>query len=74
MNTQSQKSHYLSYLLRLWQVDAGGSSEFTEGKIWRVSIESSLTGERLGFADLGEFIVFLLKLTGSTNRVDEQGS
>ncbi len=45
---------YRSVLLRLWQVD-------TEGKrAWRFSLENSATGERRGFANLGELLVFLL--------------
>lgn len=45
---------YQSFLLRLWQVD-------TEGKhAWRFSLENSATGERRGFANLGELLVFLL--------------
>jgi len=45
---------YRSFLLRLWRVD-------TEGKrAWRFSLENSVTGERRGFANLGELLVFLL--------------
>ncbi len=45
---------YQSFLLRLWQVN-------TEGKrAWRFSLENSVTGERRGFANLGELLVFLL--------------
>ncbi len=45
---------YRSFLLRMWQVD-------TEGKrAWRFSLENSTTGERRGFANLGELLVFLL--------------
>ena len=45
---------YLSFMLRLWRVD-------TEGKrAWRFSLENSVTGERRGFANLGELLVFLL--------------
>ena len=45
---------YRSFLLRLWQVD-------TEDKrAWRFSLENPVTGERRGFANLGELLVFLL--------------
>ena len=45
---------YQSFLLRLWQVN-------TEGiRAWRFSLENSVTGERRGFANLGELLVFLL--------------
>ena len=39
---------YLSYLLRLWQADADGEL------VWRASLESPHTGERLGFADAAD--------------------
>ncbi len=46
---------YRSFLLRLWQVN-------TEGiRAWRFSLENSVTGERRGFANLGELLVFLLE-------------
>ena len=50
---------YYSYLLRLWQETE------EEGKwIWRASLESPLTGERFGFADLAELCSFLEEQTG----------
>ena len=50
----SKGNGYRSFLLRLWRVD-------TEGKrAWRFSLENSVTGERRGFANLGELLVFLL--------------
>ena len=44
---------YLSYLLRLWQSDS------TDMAVWRASLESPMTGERLGFASLKEMFAFL---------------
>lgn len=56
---------YRSFLLRLWRVD-------TEGKrAWRFSLEDSTTGERRGFANLGELLVFLLEEI-CNERVDDQ--
>ena len=46
---------YRSFLLRLWPVDAEGK------RAWRFSLENSATGERRGFANLGELLVFLLE-------------
>ncbi len=45
---------YRSFLLRLWRVDSEGK------RAWRFSLENSATGERRGFANLGELLVFLL--------------
>lgn len=44
---------YLSYLLRLWQ--AG----HRDNPVWRASLESPMTGERRGFANLKELFAFL---------------
>lgn len=45
---------YRSFLLRLWSVDLDGK------RAWRFSLENPVTGERRGFANLGELLVFLL--------------
>ena len=56
-----KQSGYLSYLLRLWQDNNGD----TEGKAaWRASLESSLTGEKRGFASLDDLFAFLRRQTG----------
>lgn len=65
LDARKEQSAYISYLLRLWQVDAGEAGELPEEKVWRVSIESSLTGERQGFACLDDLFVFLLRQTGT---------
>jgi hypothetical protein len=44
---------YLSYLLRLWQATVDGEL------VWRASLESPHTGERLSFADAGSLFAFL---------------
>ena len=44
---------YMSYLLRLWQVEG------EEGLVWRLSLESPHTGELQGFASLAELYSFL---------------
>jgi hypothetical protein len=56
-----EERHYISYLLRLWQVIVGGEL------VWRASLESPHTGERWGFADLANLITFLEgEMAGST--------
>jgi hypothetical protein len=49
---------YLSYLLRLWRV----SDE--EEPVWRASLKSAHSGERLGFAGLEELFDYLRAETG----------
>jgi hypothetical protein len=49
----SGKGRYISYLLRLWQVE-------TEGEwVWRASLDCPHTGQRRGFAGLAELCAFL---------------
>jgi hypothetical protein len=48
-----ENEHYHSFLLRLWR--AGNDGE----PVWRASLESPLTGERVGFAELGELFAYL---------------
>jgi hypothetical protein len=50
--------HYLSYLLRLWRVD-GEDAE----PVWRASLESARTGERMVFARLDDLFDFLREQT-----------
>jgi hypothetical protein len=49
---------YLSYLLRLWQVMAGGEL------VWRASLESPHTRQRWGFANLASLVAFLKEEMG----------
>ena len=51
--TSSKKRRYLSYLLRLWQIESEGQL------VWRASLESPKTGQRQGFAGLAEMVAFL---------------
>ena len=44
---------YVSYLLRLWQ------TESDEGLVWRASLESPHSGERVGFASLACLCAYL---------------
>ncbi len=52
-----ERLEYLSYLLRLWP--EGGE----EKAVWRASLESPHTGERVGFASLDELFDFLRQQT-----------
>ena len=48
---------YLSYLLRLWQVESKGRL------VWRASLEDARTGERRGFASIDALLGFLREQT-----------
>jgi hypothetical protein len=48
-----EESHYLSYVLRLWQVKRADRAS------WRASLENSISGDRLGFADLEALFTYL---------------
>jgi hypothetical protein len=52
---------YLTYLLRVWTVDQNGSP------IWRASLESSQTGECVGFPDLDALFTFLSQQTSTAS-------
>jgi len=60
-----EQRRYFAYMLRLWQVDADGEP------IWRASLESPHTGERVGFAGLDELFDFLREQIGVSSDVDE---
>jgi len=57
-SVELEQRRYISYLLRLWQIEGG------EKPIWRASLESAATGERRGFAGLEELLGFLQAQTG----------
>jgi hypothetical protein len=56
---------YFSYLLRLWQVSAGG------GTVWRASVEEIPTGERKDFADLDGLVAYLREQTKASSPPEE---
>ena len=70
-----EQPKYFSYLLRLWresdkemphQIDE--SSDHTEKRpIWLASLQSSLTGQRKGFANLEDLFAFLRQQTGAVS-------
>jgi hypothetical protein len=51
-----ERRDYFSYLLRLWRVGK-------EEAVWRASLESPHTGERIGFASLDALFAFLREQT-----------
>ena len=53
MRQQKPRSHYVSYLLRMWETTDG------EQPIWRASLERPGTEERLGFVSLSELVAYL---------------
>ena len=55
---------YISYLIRLWQIRNAGEL------VWRASLESPSTGERVGFASLDELFGFLQRQTGPATDAD----
>lgn len=64
-----EPSPYLAYMLRLWRAKSVGKPT------WRASLESSLTGERQGFASLDELFAFLQQETDAVSRVgDDEGA
>lgn len=75
-----QESGYLSYLLRLWQ-ENNSDPGFPEGRerlhhtavnaVWRVSLESSLTGSVYGFASLDDAVSFLRHQTGEVSDIGD---
>jgi hypothetical protein len=67
-----EQRRYISYLLRLWQIESEGEL------VWRASLESPHTGERRGFASLADVFTFLEKELGQVARCqivprDEKG-
>jgi hypothetical protein len=61
--TRAQSS-YLSYLLRLYRIN-------DENPAWRMSLESSLEGEPIGFASLDELVEFLRRKMGLIPQADQ---
>jgi hypothetical protein len=59
------KTHYLSYLLRLWRVQEKGIDT------WRASLHSPQTGQRVSFRSLEALLAFLRRETGTA--VDSDG-
>jgi hypothetical protein len=63
-----ERKGYQSYLLRLWESHEKGE------RIWRASVESPLTGERIGFATLQALFAFLRAQTGDIGGQGEENA
>ena len=58
-NDSERKTHYRSYLLRLWCASPANNG------YWQASLDDSHTGERIGFASLEELFAFLMEQVGA---------
>jgi len=56
----------LSYLLRLWQESGDETAESREAPVWRASLTSPTTGERVGFASLEGLVEYLQERINTT--------
>jgi hypothetical protein len=56
-DVSEEQQRYLSYLLRLWQIESKGQL------VWRASLEDARTGERCGFASIDALLSFLREQT-----------
>lgn len=60
-----QKNDYMSFLLRLSPTDDRGNT------VWRISLESTLTRDRLGFGSIDELAVYLRQKMSQASRPDQ---
>lgn len=63
---RQEQEGYFAYMLRLWQASDRGEP------VWRASLESPHTGERLGFASLDQMLAFLRAKTEAEASEEEQ--
>ncbi|MCA9979415.1 MAG: hypothetical protein KDD89_01220 [Anaerolineales bacterium] len=61
---QTEPANYHAYLLRIWREDGGE---------WRVSLQSTRTGERVGFADLHTAVYFVEQHLHLNHPEEQQG-
>ena len=68
-----EQPDYMSYLLRLWRMpgDDAGDPHDGGGSVWRASLDSSHTGERVGFASLEDLFGFLQTQAGTAPAGDQ---
>ena len=60
-----QERRYISYLLRLWQIESQGRL------VWQASLEDSRTGGRQGFASVDALLAFLRQVTSEEPRAHD---
>jgi TRAP-type C4-dicarboxylate transport system permease small subunit len=65
---------YLSYMLRLWQESVDEPVEVDGAPVWRASLTSPMTGERLGFATLDDLVEYLRHQVNASARTDVEES
>ena len=53
------KDAYFSYLLRIWRLCKSEELLSSKEKLWRVSLESTQTRNRVYFSSLEEMFIFL---------------
>jgi TRAP-type C4-dicarboxylate transport system permease small subunit len=63
---------YLSYMLRLWQESVDEPVEVDGAPVWRASLTSPITGERLGFATLDDLVEYLHHQVDASTRTDAE--
>jgi hypothetical protein len=72
-DTDKQRD-YVSYLLRMWQDSGDVRTHPPKEALWRASLQSPLTGERIGFRDLELLFAYLRAQIGAeyTVRADQR--
>jgi len=63
---------YLSYLLRLWRAHEPSPPD-RRGAMWRASLQSPQTDERVSFATLDKLFAFLREQTGLGTDAEDTG-
>jgi hypothetical protein len=77
-----EQPNYFSYLLRLWREDddemlyqVDEAPDHTDSRpIWLASLQSSLGGQRQGFANLDGLFAFLRRQTGTESGPESEGA
>ena len=66
-----RRPDYFSYLLRLWRVTGGVSTQAGEERaLWRASLQDPLTDERVNFASLEDLVAYLRRQMGLVSDAD----
>ena len=69
-NTGRQRD-YASYLLRMWQDSGDEGAPPSKEALWRATLQSPHTGERIGFGDLENLFAYLRAQTDDESAVKE---
>jgi hypothetical protein len=68
----ASQEEYFSFLLRLWQESGDEPVDLEEAPVWRASLTSPATGERLGFATLDDLVEYLRHQVGDSARTNAE--